>query len=186
MSIVAVYNNNTDNKRHGNWMQTFTGRQFWPLDPKVEEIFIEDIANSLSKQCRYAGHCREFYSVAEHSVYVSHCVSPELAFCALMHDATEAYVVDVPRPLKPWLKEYKEIEDRVWLAVAERFGLPKDMPHEVHEADTAVLLAEKEQIMGPSPASWALAGTPANVKIQCLTPPEALKFFMERFNELVS
>lgn len=181
---INNYNNNVGGARQGNWMQTFTGRQFWPVDPRAEEIFIEDIAQSLSKQCRYAGHCRKFYSVAEHSVYVSYCVPPVLAFCGLMHDATEAYVVDVPRPLKPFLEGYKGIEDKVWLAVAERFGLPAQMTAEIHVADNAVLLAEKAQLMDPTPAEWSVPGVPADVVIQGLTPDEAYEFFMERFNEL--
>jgi uncharacterized protein len=178
------YNNNVEGSRHGNWMQTYTGKQFWPLDPRASEICIEDIANSLSKQCRYAGHCKEFYSVAEHSVYVSMCVPPELAKCALLHDATEAYVVDVPRPLKPWLKEYKEIEDRVWVQVAAYFGLPETMPEAVHIADNAVLLAEKEQIMEASPAAWQVQGVPADVTIACLSPSAARDLFMARYREV--
>lgn len=181
---MELYNNNSEGTRHGNWMQTFTGKQFWPMDPRADEICIEDIANSLSKQCRYAGHCKSFYSVAEHSVYVSHFVPKDLALCALLHDATEAYVVDVPRPLKPYLANYNEIESRVWLALSDKFGLPKVMPEEIHIADNAVLLAEKEQIVGPSPAPWVIKGTPANVKIWCYSPIEAYRFFMKRYKEL--
>ena len=65
--------------RKGDWMQTYTGRQFWPIDPRANEVHIEDIAHALSMMCRYNGHCRTFYSVAEHSVLVSQHVPPEHA-----------------------------------------------------------------------------------------------------------
>jgi hypothetical protein len=64
----------------GNWIQTFTGRQYWPLDPREGDVYIEDIAHALSLQCRFTGHCRSFYSVAEHCVRVSHVVPSEDAF----------------------------------------------------------------------------------------------------------
>jgi hypothetical protein len=98
------YSNRAEGEtRLGNWMQTQFGNQFWPLDPRPEDFDIKEIASALGKACRYAGHCFGFYSVAEHSVLVSQIVPPEFALTALMHDATEAYLVDIPRPLKPYL-----------------------------------------------------------------------------------
>ena len=115
--------------RKGDWMQTYTGRQFWPLDPRPEEVVIEDIARALSMQCRFAGHCAKFYSVADHSVRVSMLADENstLALAGLLHDAAEAYVVDVPRPLKRFLPGYKEIEREVARAIEKRFGLPGDI-----------------------------------------------------------
>jgi hypothetical protein len=170
--------------RRGNWLQTWSGRQFWPLDPRPEEIHIGDIAHALSNACRYGGHCNRFYSVAEHSVLVSQVVPPEHALIALLHDATEAYCVDVPRPLKPALSGYKAIEHGIWLAVAARFGLPGGMPNEVKAADNAVLLAEQAQIMKAPPAPWCTQGEPAAVTILCLPPMEARALFLRRFHEL--
>lgn len=157
--------------RVGDWAQTFSGRRYWPLDPRVDEIHIEDIAHSASMLCRFLGHCKRFYSVAEHSVYVSYFVPPEDALCALLHDATEPFLVDVPRPLKPYLTGYKALEDQWWLKVAERFGLPAEMPQSVKEADIAVLLAERDQIMNPCEVAWDLPGEPADVMTRgsCLT-----------------
>jgi hypothetical protein len=176
---------NSESGRNGNWMQTYSGRQFWPLDPRADEVRIGDIAHSLSNACRYAGHCEAFYSVAEHSVYVSQIVPAELALCGLLHDATEAYLVDIPRPIKPYLTGYKEIEDRLWLAIAAAFGLPEEMPAEIKAADNAVLLAESEQIMKPHPAPWCVPGEPADVTIQLLSPADARKAFIDRFWELI-
>jgi hypothetical protein len=170
--------------RVGNWQQVFSGRQFWPLDPRPEEIGIEDVAHALSMLCRFGGHCERFYSVAEHSVLVSHVVPPELALVGLLHDATEAYAVDIPRPLKPALSGYKQIEHNLWLAIASRYGLPDGMPDEVKAADNAVLLAEQAQIMKPAPAPWCIPGEAAPVTILCLPPSVAKTLFLERFAEL--
>lgn len=177
---------NGGNGRVGNWMQTYTGRQFWPMDPRPGEINIDDIAHGLANACRYAGHCLKFYSVAEHSVIMSYIVPERLALTALLHDATEAYVVDVPRPLKPFLAGYKEIEHRVWLAIAARYGLPEDLPAEIKEADNAMLLAEQKQIMAPPPADWCVPGVAANVPINCWSPDVAERRFLQRFRELMN
>lgn len=170
--------------RHGDWMQTFSGKQFWPLDPRASEVDIVDIAHSLSQQCRYGGHCERFYSVAEHSVYVSRMAPAKYKLTALLHDATEAYCVDVPRPIKRFLTNYKEIEDRIWKAIAEKFYLPEIMPDEVHIADNAVLLAEMGQIMKAPPAEWKVQGTPANITVECLSPEKALFIFLSEYTKI--
>lgn len=133
--------------RSGDWMQTWTGGRFWPLDPKVEEMDVRDIAHSLSMQCRYAGHLDRFYSVAEHCVLVSQVVAPTSALTALLHDATEAYVVDVPRPLKGSLVGYRDIEDRVWTVIAEKFGIDPEWPSDVRDADNRIILNERNALM---------------------------------------
>lgn len=181
------YNNRAaDEQRVGNWMQTYTGRQFWPVDPRPEEIDIDDIAHALANSCRYAGHCESFYSVAEHSVLVSLVVPAEDALAALLHDATEAYLVDIPRPLKPFLTGYKELEDRLWNVIADKFGLTHEMPASVKQADNAVLLAEQKAIMKPAPAPWCVPGEPAAVQIPCWSPGRAEQMFKLRFQELTA
>lgn len=172
--------------RVGDWMQTATGRQFWPLDPRPDEVHILDIAAHLSKICRYNGACDWHYSVAQHSVYVSHQVPPEHALAALLHDAPEAYTCDIHRPLKVSLTGYAEIERGVWVAVAERFGLPVDLPQCVHDADQAVLLAEKAQIMRPTPHPWNVPGEPAPIRVAQWTPDMAREAFLSRFEALTT
>jgi hypothetical protein len=173
--------------RVGSWMQTVSGRAYWPLDPRPEEVSITDIAHSLGNMCRYAGHCEEFYSVAEHSILVSKILPPHLALQGLLHDATEAYLVDVPRPVKhtPAFDEYRRIEDMNWrVAIAPAFNLPLELDPLVHEADNAVLLAEKDAIMTEAPFPWDVPGTAADVIIHCHAPHVARELFIERFIEL--
>jgi hypothetical protein len=172
-------------QRTGSWMQTVSGRPFWPLSPRPEDFDICDIAHALSMLCRFGGHPKFFYSVAEHSVLVSHVLPPELALCGLMHDATEAYCVDVPRPLKRELPQYQAIESGLWMAIAERFNLPDPMPPEVHAADNAVLLAEKKVLLRESPGPWDVPGVAADVEIHGYPPEVAKDLFLSRFAQLL-
>ncbi|WP_210183208.1 hypothetical protein [Rhizobium leucaenae] len=175
-------------RRAGDFMQTFTGGKYWPCDPRPEEVFIEDIAHSLSLQCRYAGHCREFYSVAEHSVHIARWLQrkygPVMALHGLLHDATEAYVVDVPRPLKPSLANYKEIEERNWQAIAARFGLAKQLPAEVHDADNRIIA---DELVNMHPMAWhARHADGLGVTIGCWSPKDAEYEFLTTFEALVA
>ncbi len=145
-----------NDERYGDWMQLYSGKPFWPLDPRAEEIDIADIAHALSQQCRYAGHCLGFYSVAQHSVLVSRNVPLDHAVWGLLHDAAEAYLVDLPRPVKGVVQGYREAEDRVLAAVAEHFGLAFPIPEAVHLADNEALITEKRDLMAPSMKAWGL------------------------------
>lgn len=169
--------------RVGDWLQTYTGRPFWPLDPRPEEIDIEDIAQALSLKCRYGGHCLCFYSVAEHSVLVSQHVAPEHALWALLHDAGEAYLADIPRPVKPSLDGWKAIEARVMRAVCDRFGLPHQEPREVKAVDFAITTDEKIALMADGPA-WTGLAPPVGAVIRGLMPQDAKALFLARFAEL--
>lgn len=178
-------------RNRGNWMQTASGRAYWPTAPRPEDVAIDDIAHALSNLCRYGGHCRKFYSVAEHSVHVSRIVPREHALVALLHDATEAYCVDVPRPLKAALPDYQAVEALNWEAIATHFGLELEMPACVKEADTAMLLAEQRALMGPTPEGlvWA-AGSEGlavpDVEIECWPPTVARQEFVHRFCNLLA
>jgi hypothetical protein len=176
-------------ERQGSWMQTATGRAYWPVDPRGEDVCIEDIAHALGHLCRYAGHTTTFYSVAEHCILVSRMVPPEHAFKALLHDATEAYVVDVPRPLKKSLPGYAEIEERNWRAICDHFGLTYEMPKCIHDADVAILYAEREALLLPSPRDdWGMGlVTPMKANpgsIFGYMPGRASALYMARFDEL--
>jgi hypothetical protein len=178
-------------ERIGDWMQTFTGRQFFPLDPRADEIDIRDIAHGLAMVCRYNGHCLRFYSVAEHSVLISRRVPAASARLALMHDAGEAYIGDMIRPLKhdPSMAGFRRAEDVLADAIVDRFGIecPDAAQADVSAADTRILIDERDQIMhNPPPAKWgSIEGLEAlGVTIEGWTPDEAERMFLVRFCEL--
>lgn len=174
----------TQTWQRGKWMQTYTGQQFYPMDPRVEDINHIDIAHSLSMQCRYNGHVKQFYSVAEHCVIISHLVEPKHALWALLHDSTEAYVGDVISPLKHHLPQYREIEDRLMLVIAKKYCLDPEMPAEVHEADRRILLDERAALLGTPAADWGIPGSPFGVNIPAWSPAEAEAQYLARFAEL--
>lgn len=173
----------SDDARIGDWIQVYTGRPFWPLDPRPHEVDIQDIAHALSMKCRYGGHCLGFYSVAEHSVLVSRHVPAEHALWGLMHDAAEAYLADIPRPVKRDIPGWKELEARVMRAVTERFGMPTQEPVEVKDVDLAITSDERVAIMALGPA-WDALPPPVGASIRCLSPADAKAAFLERFEEL--
>src|SRR3954470_19444458 len=128
--------------RKGDWMCTFTGRQFWPGDSRPEDVCIEDLAHALSIENRFAGHLPAPYSVAQHSLLVADILRhkfPEdrkLQLWGLLHDAPEAYLKDIPRPLKSQLgAAYPTLEHGVMQSIATKFGLSMPQPREVHRAD---------------------------------------------------
>lgn len=174
--------------RKGDWMQTFTGIQFWPIDPRPEEICIEDIAHALSNQCRYSGHVKRFYSVAEHSVRVAWHIKPPHRFWGLMHDAPEAYLVDLARPLKHYSRlgdAYREIEEPLMKCICERFGLSPAEPLEVKTADNELLITEKRDLMGLAPAKWREENIqPLREIIYPWAPEVAERKFLELFHAL--
>lgn len=171
--------------RRGDWMQLYSGRRFWPLDPKPDEIFIEDIAHALARLCRYNGHCLRFYSVAEHSVHVARHVARRHALWALLHDASEAYLADVPRPLKAHLPGYKDMEARVMAAVCARFGLDAAMPKEVHEADDRIIGDERGNL-SVCEARWSVNPEPLGIALSFWTPARAEAEFLTLFHELAA
>jgi uncharacterized protein len=167
----------------GPWIQTFTGRMFHYEDPRPEDVHIADIAQALAHQCRFAGHTNRFYSVAEHSVLVSQrFADPRMRMCALLHDATEAYILDMPKPLKVLLPAYKDYEDRLWRVIAERFDLPAEIPAEIHEADLRMLITERP-LLFPRQIPWpkyAHVRPYEDVWVQGLLPGDArAEFFHE-------
>lgn len=171
----------------GDWMQTFTGKAFYALSPTLDSIDIEDIAHALSMLCRYGGHCTAFYSVAEHCVLMSYAVSPENALWALLHDSTEAYMGDLIRPIKRQMPAYAEAEADLMLAICQKFGLDWPQPAEVKEADTRILLDEREVLLGPSPQKWGESietAEPLGITIYGWSPAEACYRYRERFREL--
>jgi len=131
-------------KRIGDWIQTFSGIQFYPLDPQTQDISIQDIAHSLSLTCRFNGHCSKFYSVAEHCV-LGVMLAKKMNFSLeeqkwiLLHDASEGYISDVPRPIKGQLIGYKDIEKKIENIIAQKFNLPLEMSSNVKKIDNILL-----------------------------------------------
>jgi hypothetical protein len=154
-------------------------------NPSFGPRVVEVIANSLANLCRFTGHGRRFYSVAEHSVHVSRIVPPHLALYGLLHDAAEAFVGDVAKPLKAMLPDYAVIEDRVERALFAHLGLPLPMPPEVKAADRAMLAAEQIAVMG-NRDGWHHTGgeAPADVRIEFWGPDESRIRFLSRYREL--
>lgn len=172
---------------HTDWIQTYTGRQFWPLEPRVEDIDIVDIAHALSNLCRYGGHVEQFYSVAQHCVLVSRAVPTEHALRGLLHDASEAYLIDVPRPIKrsDGMEVYRHAEKRLEAAIYERFGLSPEDPECIKTADNQLLRTEQRDLMKPAPAAWKDYRVGAlDERIIPWTPQCARRAFLERFGEL--
>lgn len=182
---MTIYSQDGTVLRRGDWMQTYTGRKFWPLDPRPEDVCIADIAHSLSMQARYAGHGKRFYSVAEHCVHVAAACGAEASLWGLLHDASEAYLVDVPRPLKRYLPGYAEAEARVMTAICDAFGLPHEMPLEVHERDNRILADEIRQNMAPM--EWHVQhDDPLGVDLCFWSPQMAEEEFLLEFDCLTS
>jgi hypothetical protein len=143
-----------------SWIMTASGRPFWPLEPRVGDVVIEDIAHHLSHLCRFTGAVRVFYSVAQHSVLACE----ELAASAsdgqartaglygLLHDASEAYLMDIPRPLKhdAAFEVYREAEARLQAVIYQAFGLnPDGEPPLLKTIDRRLLRAEQRDLMPP-------------------------------------
>lgn len=178
----------------GDWMQTFTGIAFTPMDPLVEDISVIDIGHALSHICRYGGHVNSFYSVAEHSVLLSdwflqNAASPdhvELAKWALIHDAAEAYLGDIVRPIKKNIPVFKMIEDHLLTIISGIFGLPTPfIPPQVLDADTRILLDERAVLLSEPPQAWVIEGMqPLDVEINAWEPIQARDEWFQRCYQL--
>lgn len=151
------------------WIQTFTGRAVAPQTMTPADVSLEDIAHSLSMQCRFTGHVKKWYCVADHCIRVSEYVEKvaraeglhgtgvaELALWGLLHDASEAYLVDVAAPVKHQAEftPFRELEDSILAAVMQRYGLPIGEPLVVKYADKKLLVTEARDLMAPLHPEW--------------------------------
>jgi hypothetical protein len=168
---------------------TASGLSFNLLAPNPDLIEIEDIAHALSHLCRFTGHTRVFYSVAEHSVRVSNIVPPQHALEALLHDAAEAYIGDVSSPLKAQLHEYRNIEFALEQAIRQRFGLPPKATPCIKQADLTLLATEKRDLMPAHQDDWALLQgiTPLPERIAAPLPAHIARwYFLDHFETLTN
>lgn len=164
----------------------YSGGTIEPLNPNPDDINIIDIAHALGNLCRFTGHVKRFYSVAEHCVHVSKMVPPEERLAALLHDASEAYLCDLARPIKqaPGLGEiYLEVEFQLEQAIATRFGIPQPpMSENVKKGDNGMLFRECEALV---PALGKLMPEPekGTPHVQCWLPEEAERRYLEAFEK---
>lgn len=166
------------------WILTHSGIHFNPQEPKPEDLCIGDIAHALSLLCRFNGHCRTFYSVAEHCVRVSLSCPPQDALWGLLHDLGEAYLGDLPRPIKAAFPLFDAWEQNLMHTAAEKFGLAWPLPDSVHRADDILLATEIRDLMTRTEDSWELKAQPLAERITPLSPVDAEQAFLQRYAEL--
>jgi hypothetical protein len=141
------------------YFRTYTGKRVHALAPSPEEIDIDDVAHALSQMCRFVGHTDGFYSIAQHSVLVSELVPHQDALWGLLHDASEAYLCDLPAPIKrdPEMSFYRIAEDRLMRAICRKFGLRPQMPFSVMAADKLALATEFRDVTTVDDPDWIVA-----------------------------
>lgn len=184
-------------QRRGDWIQTYTGRRFWPLDPRTADVCLDDVAHALSNLCRFTGHVKTFYSVAQHCVLASHAARPEAAMLALLHDAAEAYLGDIARPWKRFLHVHADglherlrlVEHRLLVTILNAFGVCAESWawwDEVERVDLVLLATEKRDLLGAGP-KWSHeydGYEPLPERISPWTPGRASWEFRQRFAQL--
>lgn len=181
--------------RKGDWIITYTGVEFWPLDPRVEDVNIEDISVSLSRLARFTGHTIFTYTVAQHSIYVSEVLferykCPKLALKGLLHDATEAYTNDINRPLKKLdvFSFFRDIEKHLQNVIYKKFELYSIARDEldnklIHQVDMEVFNAEVDQLIKHKHKMTNSHGgfNKADIKIDKMHEEDVLALFVGMF-----
>lgn len=171
------------------WTGTNSGNKIDLIDPQLDQITINDIASSLSKICRFNGQIKHFYSVAEHSIYVASLVPERLKLQALLHDAAEAYICDIPTPLKVLLGNcYTDIEQGLEHAIGAKFGVELvSLDRLVKQADRIMVVTERNQLQDV-PAKWPDEYEnsllyPSNISISPRSVDRVEREFLEKFEE---
>ena len=172
-----------------NWIQTYSNQKFYTLDPYYKSILIEDIAHSLSLLCRFNGHTNQFYSVAAHSIYVAENLSDNLKLVGLLHDASEAYLSDIPSPIKPYLNDYLKYEKKLEERIYEKFGVldlylnNKDF---IKISDIRMLATERRDLMKAGMQWDSLKNIePYSFKIKTHSIRKTEKNFLKMFYKLL-
>lgn len=173
-----------------NWILTYSGKHFRPLDPCVNDICIEDIAHALSQICRYTGQILKFYSVGEHSYLLAERLlkdgyGPRKALEGLLHDGTEAYLSDIARPIKiqPQFQLYRQAEAKLEYILFKKFNLTVDeKPGIIKDYDSRILITEMNVLF--KHLNFKLAGDGLKVKIHGWPPKKAEAKFLEMYNYL--
>lgn len=171
------------------WLQTYSGGRFHPLNPVVDEVRIEDIAHALSLLNRFAGHTKVPYNVADHSLRVMDHCSPRYKLLGLLHDAAEAYVIDLPSPIKndSSMSNYRLMEARVQAVIFKACGVEapshaaNGMPPDVAYVDARMLATEVRDLMSPPPEPWFWLPEPYPGTIRPLDHAQAEAAFLDAF-----
>lgn len=158
--------------KHDGSIRTYSGLRLNPFYPRDEDILIEDIAHGLANTCRFGGQILSFYSVAEHSVLVSMLCDEEHAMQALMHDAAEAYIGDIPTPIKERISGFDVIEESLLSIIFRKFNIDYPLSQNVHWADKKAFEIELKYFEGKT-----------NI-LSLKSPEDAKKMFLDRFQEL--
>lgn len=177
------------------WMQTYSGKKFCHLDHLLTDFDIEDIAHALSLQCRFAGHCKFHYSVGQHSILGTKRIletsglgseTASIAFAFLLHDASEAYMTDIPTPLKALIgRGFGDVDELIQNQIYIYFRSPCFLyTHQVKEVDMRMLATEKRDIMRPCIESWGPLPEPYEERIEPMQPERVEGMFIELFNLL--
>lgn len=195
--------------RKGGSILTNSGELFWPMDARANEVCIHDIAHSLSNMCRFAGHIKRFYSVAQHCVLVSQLIensssklglnTPYHQLVGLTHDASEAYLVDIPRPIKRFLPGYVRMEQKLQRVIAEAFGVHMERKDGktitdydtdwLKKADNLALAIEAHNLVNDPRKLWSVEaqfGFKIRTHLEPWCPFEAKQHFLHRYADIQS
>lgn len=166
-----------------DYIETVTGKKFPFLNPSADDVDIKDIAVSLANQCRFNGHV-PFFSVAEHSVAVAARLPAHLQLAGLLHDAAEAYLSDIPSPIKRYLPDYQVLETKVQEAINIKFNI--EHHPDIKQADTNACANEAYYLLKSKGKDWNSVFFQPEPKFEprCLNPIDSYRLFMTWFNDL--
>jgi len=166
-----------------------SGQPFDYNNPEQSDVSIEDIAHALSNVCRFAGHVKYHFSVAQHSVNVSY-LCPLMPRTALLHDVSEAVTTDIPTPLKSAVPEFRSLEKRIERSMSDKLKFHYPFPWEVVQADLKALLVEKIELTNNTEDWPILNGIQVSAReldlidLSPMSPEFARDRFLERYYEL--
>lgn len=171
---------------HDFWINTASGQRIHLLEPDPDKLYIEDFAKSLSKLCRFNGHCNRFYSVAEHSIRGSYQIEPEYALQFVLHDCTESLLGDMVSPLKRYMHLYQIIECNLQQVIYHKFGVKTSPASDaaVHLTDKRMLATEARDLLPERDLNWSVPYEPFDITIDPALPWLAEWWFLTRYREL--
>ena len=164
-------------------MTTYTGKKFYPLEPRIDNIELLDIAHALSMICRFNGCCKLFYSVAEHSVRGLSLVPIRDRLAFLLHDSAEAYMADVGRAVKSAIPDYKLLEKQLLELIYLKFGVESYNQELIKRADNILLATEGRDLM-ENTTDWSIAEPPVEYIIEPWSQLRAKEVFLHEFTNL--